>query len=103
MRADRYLASTPYVEPLSDARTTLAAFFNILLRGLGVPMQEGHWNLRLQLSPHGNSSAHPVTIDDRIDNVAAGDTTQTTHPHRQITFSDIEQIVTDHETVASEA
>jgi hypothetical protein len=47
--------------------------------------------------------AHPVAIDDRIDNVAAGDTTQTPHPHRQITFSDVEQIITDHETVTSGA
>ena len=50
-RGEAYFLS--YVEPLSDARTTLAAFFNILLRSLGMPLHNGHSNLRLQVSPHG--------------------------------------------------
>jgi hypothetical protein len=37
MRADKHLAIAFYVEPLSDARTKLKAYFNILL--------ESGWNL----------------------------------------------------------
>jgi hypothetical protein len=32
MRADKHLAIAFYVEPLSDARTPLAAFFSIMLK-----------------------------------------------------------------------
>jgi len=70
--------------------------FNILPRGLGVPL-----HLRSQLPHRGRSLARPIAIDDRIHNVAARPTAQTTHSHRQITLADVEQILTDHEIVAS--
>jgi len=54
MRADKHLAIAFYVEPLSDARTKLEAYFNILL--------ESGWNLAPDFW-RVNEAANPEAVN----------------------------------------
>jgi hypothetical protein len=41
---------------------------------------------------------HPVTENETIDDITAGDTAPASHPHRDAAFSDVNQMIAHHET-----
>lgn len=74
-----------------------------LLGSLGMLVQRRDTHAWLNLSHGAQLLVHPIANDKRIDDVAAGNAPQPPHPHRQETLSNIDQIVGNHEPLASRA
>jgi hypothetical protein len=43
--------------------------------------------------------AHPMFLDERIDNIAAGYTSPSFHPHWNAALHDVDQVIGNHETI----
>jgi hypothetical protein len=46
---------------------------------------------------------HPMSLNERINNVPAGHTSPSFHPHRNTALLHVDQVIDNHETVTSDA
>jgi hypothetical protein len=61
------------------------------------------WHSRFvsEQAQHSRLLDHPMSLDERIDNVPAGYTSPSFHPHRNTALLHVDQVIGNHETIAS--
>lgn len=92
------LAQPDLSSPVEEPRIV-----HTLLRSLGLPRHNRWPNIRLPCCHLPVLSARAVAVDGRIHDIAAGDTAQTSNPHRQIALPNVNEVIPNHQSVASGA